>query len=132
MIQEGDDGTVELDIDAIPTGTLWKIYELIKTHTPEIERSLRQQFQERDAPRASTKQAPKKKNKPMNKYEQDRKIAHLQNQMQTFERGNSGSQEPIPSKINDEEFTSSANSILAVEDHGNESSGDEDSDSEEE
>lgn len=99
-IDEGDDGTVELDIDAIPTATLWKIYDLIKTHTPEVERELRRQFQERDAPRVPTKQAPKKKNKPMNKFEQDRKIEQLKNQMQTFERGNSNSQEPpLPCKL---------------------------------
>lgn len=99
-IDEGDDGTVELDIDAIPIATLWKIYDLIKTHTPDIERELRRQFSERDAPRAQAKQAPKKKNKPMNKFEQDRKIEQLKNQMQTFERGNSNSQEPpLPCKF---------------------------------
>lgn len=105
---------------------------MIKLHTPDVERDLRRQFQERDAPRVPVKQQPKKKNKPMNKYEQDRKIEQLKNQMQTFERGNSGSQEPIPSMLTNPPFTIDADLIEAVEDHGNESSGDEESDSEEE
>jgi bromodomain-containing factor 1 len=131
-LQIGDDGTLELDIDAISVPTLWKIYNMVIQHAPQVEPELRRQFQERDAPRAPAKPATKKKNKPMSKVEQERKIEQLKSAVQDFERQGSGSQEPLPSKSPNlrSKFIHS-NYSTAVENH-DDSSGDEDSDSEEE
>jgi bromodomain-containing factor 1 len=117
----------------IATPTLWKIYELVKQHCPEIERDLRQSYEAKEAPRAASKPATKKKNKPMNKYEQDQKIKQLEGTLQNFERQTSGSQEPLPSKLIVDVFIFIANIVvIAVEKNDPDSSGDEDSDSEEE
>ncbi|RFU29786.1 hypothetical protein B7463_g6572, partial [Scytalidium lignicola] len=117
-VDVGDDGTLELDIDLVTTPTLWKIYDLIMRHAPEVEAMVKKQMQEKEAPRALAKPPPKKKNKPMSKVEQERKIEHLKNSVQEFERHGSGSQEPV---------------MPTVEHHEDESSGDDDSsDSEEE
>lgn len=84
----------------ISTATLWKIHALIQKHAPEVEISIRKSMMEKEAPRTLAKPAPKKKNKPMSKTEQERKIEQLRNSMQEFERHNSGSQEPVlPSKL---------------------------------
>lgn len=57
-------------------------------------------MQEKEAPRSLAKPPAKKKNKPMSKVEQERKIEYLKNSVQEFERHGSGSQEPvIPSKL---------------------------------
>jgi len=78
---------------------LWKIYNLISSYAPEVEVEIRKQMMEKEPPRTLAKPAPKKKNKPMSKTEQERKIEQLKNSMQEFERHNSGSQEPVlPSK----------------------------------
>ncbi|RDL39237.1 uncharacterized protein BP5553_03577 [Venustampulla echinocandica] len=112
-----EDGTLELDIDIVSTPTLWKIHGLIMEYAPEVDQQVRRQFEEREAPRALAKPAAKKKNKPMSKTEQERNIETLRSRVQEFERQGSGSQEPV---------------IPTVERHEQDSSGDEDSDSEEE
>jgi bromodomain-containing factor 1 len=87
---------LELDIDLVSTPTLWKIYNLIMVHAPEVERDVRAAMNERDnPPRVSAKPAAKKKNKPMSKNEQERNIQHLKNSVQAFERQGSGSQDPV-------------------------------------
>lgn len=124
-----------MDIDLVSTPTLWKIYNLIIIHAPEVERDVRAAMNERDnPPRVSAKPAPKKKNKPMSKNEQERNIQHLKNSVQAFERQGSGSQEPvIPSEQPHHPMivSSEANNHPAVEQE-DESSGDDESDSEEE
>lgn len=98
-MQTAADGTLELDIDVINPATLWKIYGLIQQYAPDVEAEIRKQMVEREAPRTLAKPAQKKKNKPMSKTEQERKIEQLRNSVQEFERHTSGSQEPvIPSK----------------------------------
>jgi len=78
---------------------------------------IEEQQQEKEAPRPSARPPQKKKNKPMGKNEQERKIELLKNSVQEFERHGSGSQEPVIPTVEQQE----------------ESSGDEDSsDSEEE
>lgn len=122
---------MELDIDVISPSTLWKIHALIQQYAPEVEAAIKKQMLEKEAPRTLAKPAPKKKNKPMSKTEQERKIEQLRNSMQEFERHTSGSQEPVlPSKLTRSHMWSSANSRPAVEQP--ESSGDEDSDDSEE
>ena len=98
--QAAADGTLELDIDMISPGTLWKIHALILQYAPDVEAAIKRQMMEKESPRTLAKPAPKKKNKPMSKTEQERKIEQLRNSMQEFERHNSGSQEPVlPSKL---------------------------------
>jgi len=109
------DGTLELDIDMISPGTLWKIHALILKYAPEVEAEIKKSMMEKESPRTLAKPAPKKKNKPMSKTEQERKIEQLRNSMQEFERHNSGSQEPVLPTVEQAE-----------------SSGDEDSDDSEE
>ncbi|KAB8288198.1 hypothetical protein EYC80_010203 [Monilinia laxa] len=114
-----EDGTMELEIESITPQLLWKIYDAIHEHLPQIEANVRASLQDKkEEPRVAQKPAQKKKNKPMSKVEQERKIALLKEKVQDFSRGaGSTSQEPIES----------------VEQHTQEeSSGDESSDSEEE
>ncbi|TAQ90092.1 hypothetical protein B7494_g1601 [Chlorociboria aeruginascens] len=118
-IDVAEDGTLELDIDVVSPPALWKIYELIMKYAPEVDKDVRKALQERDNPRALAKPSQKKKNKPMSKGEQERKIEHLKNSVQAFERQDSGSQEPVMPTVEHNEPTA-------------ESSGDETSDSEEE
>jgi bromodomain-containing factor 1 len=64
-------------------------------YAPEVEATIKKQMRERESPRAVAKPAPKKKNKPMSKSEQERKIEQLQKKALEFERHSSGSQEPV-------------------------------------
>jgi len=92
---------MELDIELVPTATLWKIYDLIKRYNPEVEEAVRQQFMQKEASPQTARQptSKPKKNKPMNKIEQEQKIEQLKRTVQQFERHTSGSQEPMQSKI---------------------------------
>ena len=70
-------------------------------HAPEVEAEARAMMEEKEeeAPRATLAKPPaKKKNKPMSKSEQERKIEQLEQINKTFERHASGSQEPMPSE----------------------------------
>jgi bromodomain-containing factor 1 len=64
-------------------------------YAPEVEATIKKQMRERESPRAVAKPAPKKKNKPMSKSEQESKIQQLQKTALEFERQSSGSQEPV-------------------------------------
>lgn len=89
---------MELDIDIISVPLLWKIHGLIMQYNPEVEQHLKDQMRaEHDGPRALAKAGPKKKNKPMSKGEQERKIQELTEKANLFQRG-SQSQEPMQSK----------------------------------
>ncbi|KAH8687708.1 hypothetical protein BGZ60DRAFT_522358 [Tricladium varicosporioides] len=114
----GDDGTLELDIDQVSTPTLWRIHGLIMHHAPEVDAQVRKQFAERETPRALAKPPAKKKNKPMSKTEQERKISQLTANLDNFARQASGSQEPVMQTVERPE-------------QQEESSGDDTSDSEE-
>ena len=71
---------------------------MIMQYAPEVEATIKKQMRERESPRAVAKPAPKKKNKPMSKSEQESKIAQLRQTALAFERHSSGSQEPpLPS-----------------------------------
>lgn len=87
---------MELDIETLTEPTLAEIYDMIIRYLPEVDRSIRKQKdQERVRSRALAQPKQKKKNKPMSKNEQERKIEHLKNAVQEFERHGSGSQEPV-------------------------------------
>lgn len=133
LSQAEDDGTLELDIDSISQGLLWKIHGLIMKHAPEVEDAIRKTIQGRESPKTTAKPPPKKKNKPMSSVDQEHHIKVLEQKLGTYRGQSSGShsQEPVlPSKFNsDADFSSITNTQPAVED---ESSGDESSGSEEE
>lgn len=110
---------MELDVDALLPHTMWKFYDAVCEYCPEAVARVKARWaqQNQEEPRVAANPAPKKKNKPMSKVEQERKIALLREKMQSFKGAGSASQEPIES----------------VEQHTQEeSSGDESSDSEEE
>jgi bromodomain-containing factor 1 len=88
-----------LDIDVISNDVLWRIYDLVMKYAPEVEAGLRQSLMEqRESPRVA-RSAPKKKNKPMTKSEQERKLEQIKGTLDTFKKANSQSQEPVmPSK----------------------------------
>ncbi|RDW62869.1 hypothetical protein BP5796_11171 [Coleophoma crateriformis] len=112
-----DDGSLELDIESLTEASLWEIYGMIEKHLPGTVKTIRDQKDaERIKARGPTQPKQKKKNKPMSKNEQERKIEHLKNAVQELERHGSGSQEPVMPTVEQQD----------------ESSGDESSDSEEE
>ncbi|KUJ18201.1 Bromodomain-containing protein [Mollisia scopiformis] len=116
-IDAGEDGTLELDIDVISVPLLWKIHGLIMQYAPDVQEGIKKSMAADSHPKPPPKAAaPKKKNKPMSKYEQERNIDALSKTLHAYDRQTSGSQEPV----------------LPTVEQQDESSGDEDSDSEEE
>lgn len=99
---ENDDGEMELDIDALSTDALRRLYELIHKSNPSIRASLEKQPEySNNSVEAEPKSKPgapskAKKNKPMNKHEQERKIEQLRELKAQLQRHGSGSQEPLP------------------------------------
>ncbi|PQE30033.1 hypothetical protein CJF32_00009453 [Rutstroemia sp. NJR-2017a WRK4] len=124
-IATDDDGTLELDIDMISIPVLWKIYDFIKQYAPDVESAVKESYEKKEEPRVPAKPLQKKKNKPMSKGEQERKIAELRNKMQEFRGAGSRSQEPV-------ESVERGGQGMGMGMGGEESSGDEESDSEEE
>ncbi|KAI9729328.1 MAG: hypothetical protein M1818_008545 [Claussenomyces sp. TS43310] len=89
---------LELDIDQFSALTLSKLHDLIaKTH-PEIVRTAAL------PPQRASKPSKPKKNKPMNRREQEAKIEHLKHLKQTFERPGSASDDArvVPSVEQDQ------------------------------
>ncbi|KAI0972968.1 hypothetical protein F4678DRAFT_459822 [Xylaria arbuscula] len=100
---ENDDGEMELDIDSLTHDALGKLYDLINKAHPNIRQNLAKKPEHSSA--ANPEPEPKskssglskaKKNKPMNKHEQERKIEQLRELKAKLQRHGSGSQEPIP------------------------------------
>ncbi|KAI1444301.1 Bromodomain-containing protein [Annulohypoxylon stygium] len=101
---ENDDGEMELDIDALSVDALRKLYELINKTNPQVRAGIerRPEFSRASEPETKSKStAPSKpkKNKPMNKHEQERKIEQLRELKAQLQRGGSGSQEPLPNEV---------------------------------
>ncbi|KAI0454441.1 hypothetical protein F5B21DRAFT_504345 [Xylaria acuta] len=100
---ENDDGEMELDIDSLTVDALGKLYDLINKAHPHIRQSLAKKPEYSSAVSSEPEPKPKpgglpkaKKNKPMNKHEQERKIEQLRELKAQLQRHGSGSQEPIP------------------------------------
>ncbi|KAI3341399.1 hypothetical protein F4824DRAFT_448737 [Ustulina deusta] len=100
---ENDDGEMELDIDSLTLDALGKLYDLINKAHPHIRQTLAKKPEYSSAantepePKAKPGALPKaKKNKPMNKHEQERKIEQLRELKAQLQRHGSGSQEPMP------------------------------------
>jgi bromodomain-containing factor 1 len=106
IFQEDDDGQLELDIEVLSQDALWKLFELINRAYPNIydtvskrpEFSNHDDHQEPARPKASGGTSKPKKNKPMNKQEQERNIEKLRELKAQFNRQGSGSQEPVPTE----------------------------------
>lgn len=101
--KEDDDGQLELDIEVLSQDALVKLFELINRAYPNIYASVskRPEYNTKDykaeqSPAQSANPSKPKKNKPMNKDEQERKIEQLRELKAQFQRQGSGSQEPIP------------------------------------
>lgn len=100
---ENDDGEMELDIDSLTPDALGKLYDLINKAHPKIRQTLankpefsgaaQEEPEQKARPAGLTKA---KKNKPMNKVEQEKKIEQLRELKAQLQRHGSGSQEPIP------------------------------------
>ncbi|KAH9908170.1 Bromodomain-containing protein [Xylariomycetidae sp. FL2044] len=102
---ENDDGEMELDIEALSIEALGRLYDLIHKAHPEIRAKLAEEPQYQTVTPAEVESKPKstapskaKKNKPMNKHEQERKIEQLRELKAQLQRHGSGSQEPIPAE----------------------------------
>jgi bromodomain-containing factor 1 len=101
---------------------LWILYGIVKKECPDLEAQLKKEKYESEPARAPARPPQKKKNKPMSSTEQERNIKKLKDKQLEFERHGSGSQEPV-------QANSPLNMTMKSDDN---SSGDEDSDSEEE
>ncbi|KAI9892099.1 MAG: hypothetical protein M1814_001805 [Vezdaea aestivalis] len=80
----GEEEEMELDIDELSDATLWKLLQFVRKFTlpppkvPNASGGSRRQSDNAHAPR------PKKKNKPMSKYEQDAAIVDMKSKLATF------------------------------------------------
>ncbi|RKF57304.1 Bromodomain-containing factor 1 [Erysiphe neolycopersici] len=129
-LADAGDETMELDIDSISEGILWQIHAMILKHVPHLEGQIRDSMSsEPRQPARSAKPAPKRKNKPMSKHEQERKIEALTNLDSEFARATFGSQGHAMQGLSTYNSSPQPEMNTALEP---ESSGDEDSDSEEE
>ncbi|KAI0401157.1 hypothetical protein F4802DRAFT_601283 [Xylaria palmicola] len=100
---ENDDGEMELDIDSLSFPALEKLYDLINKAHPHVRQNIakKPEYSNAVSSEAETKPRPgglpkAKKNKPMNKHEQERKIEQLRELRAQLQRHGSGSQEPLP------------------------------------
>ncbi len=97
---ENDSGELELDIESLSDEALLKLYDIITKAFPwqlraDKDKGAPDQAPE-PAPGPKSRSATKpKKNKPMSKSEQDRRIQQLAELRAQATRQNSGSQEPI-------------------------------------
>ncbi|ORY63929.1 Bromodomain-containing protein [Pseudomassariella vexata] len=109
--KEDDDGQLELDIELLSHDALSKLYDLIMKAYPSIYASVSQRLEYNKQEEPAQQSKPKngssaaaagstaskpKKNKPMNKHEQERNIEKLRELKAQFQRQGSGSQEPQP------------------------------------
>ncbi|KAL2265831.1 hypothetical protein VTJ83DRAFT_6931 [Remersonia thermophila] len=99
---ENDAGELELDIETVSEEALAKLYEIALKHNPnariEKERQLGLQSAAAQPARDSRPNPTKtKKNKPMSRTEQERRIAQLNELRAQAGRQASGSQEPLES-----------------------------------
>ncbi|KAK0705914.1 hypothetical protein B0T26DRAFT_743448 [Lasiosphaeria miniovina] len=97
---ENDSGELELDIELLTEDALTKLYDLVTKTFPHLraekETTLAESSPQVAAPRNKTS-AKTKKNKPMSKMEQERRIAQLNELRAQAGPRASGSQEPMES-----------------------------------
>lgn len=105
--QESEDDELELDMDQLSDGALVKLLELVLSRFPEYKDQIKRQEPvaapvHHSAPKGAAKG---KKNKPMGKAEQERKLEQLRELKAAYKRNDSGSQEPLPSVENNDGTT---------------------------
>ncbi|KAL2134378.1 hypothetical protein VTI74DRAFT_297 [Chaetomium olivicolor] len=98
---ENDAGELELDIDVITEPTLVKLYDIVTQAFPNARAEKERAYAPPPAPEPviarANKPAKNKKNKPMSKTEQERRIQQLNELRAQATRQASGSQEPMES-----------------------------------
>lgn len=99
---ENDSGELELDIDVLTEEALQKLYDISVKAFPNMRVESEKNAAapapaESPAPRSKPAPAKAKKNKPMTKFEQERRIAQLNELRAQAGRQGSGSQEPMES-----------------------------------
>lgn len=91
-------------MDQLSDGALVKLFDLVVSQFPAYKDQLKKS---EPAPAPAHSSAPKgtakpKKNKPMGKAEQERKLEQLRELKMAYKRPGSGSQEPLPSVENND------------------------------
>lgn len=98
---ENDSGELELDIESLSEEALGKLYDIVNKAFPHLraekERAYAQAAAAAAEPAARPKPTKSKKNKPMSKLEQERRIQQLNELRAQAGRQASGSQEPLES-----------------------------------
>jgi bromodomain-containing factor 1 len=97
--KETDDDELELDMEQLSDEALVKLFDLVLKAFPSYKEQLKKS-EPAPAPAQNShaaKTAAKKKNKPMGKAEQERKLEQLKALKDSYKRPGSGSQEPVPS-----------------------------------
>lgn len=92
-------------MDQLSDYALVKLYELVLKQFPEYRTQLKKSnANERRSPveKSVTHTSKPKKNKPMGKDEQERKLQQLRELKDSYKRPGSGSQEPLPSVENND------------------------------
>lgn len=95
-------------MDQLSDGALVKLLELVLSRFPEYKEQIKRQEPVAApvrTPAAKTAAAKGKKNKPMGKAEQERKLEQLRELKAAYNRTGSGSQEPMPSVENNDANT---------------------------
>ncbi|POS69579.1 bromodomain protein-3 [Diaporthe helianthi] len=98
-LTETDDDELELDMEQLSDEALVKLFDLVLKAFPSYKEQLKKS-EPAPAPAQNShaaKTAAKKKNKPMGKAEQERKLEQLKALKDSYKRPGSGSQEPVPS-----------------------------------
>ncbi|KAJ9149380.1 Bromodomain protein-3 [Pleurostoma richardsiae] len=102
-LPDTDDAELELDMEQLSDDALLRLFDMIVKAFPEYKAQLKDKHQEPEpAPRPAgvSKATKPKKNKPMGKAEQERKLEQLRELKAKYPRPGSGSQEPLPSVEN--------------------------------
>ncbi|KAL1850364.1 transcription initiation at TATA-containing promoter protein [Diaporthe australafricana] len=98
-LTETDDDELELDMEQLSDEALVKLFDLVLKAFPTYKDQLKKSEPAPTPAQNSnaSKSAAKKKNKPMGKAEQERKLEQLKALKDSYKRPGSGSQEPVPS-----------------------------------
>lgn len=94
-------------MDQLSDGALVKLLELVLSRFPEYKEQIKRHEPvvapvHNSTPKTASKA---KKNKPMGKAEQERKLEQLRELKAAYKRTGSGSQEPLPSVENNDAIT---------------------------
>ncbi|KAF2760633.1 Bromodomain-containing protein [Pseudovirgaria hyperparasitica] len=95
-LSNGNDEELEIDMEMIPEDVLRQLYKFVRNKRPSMQKNDEISDDEFEPPKsAAPKTTKSKKNKPMNKKEQEDSIEAIKRQLETFKQGGSGSEEPV-------------------------------------